>query len=69
MSVNNMKKITIKSTVVTIALAFLLAAFAPVSTVFADSLSDRHLSPPLLLFLPVCKTPTPIRSPGFLSRV
>jgi len=45
-----MKKITFKSTAMIIALAFLLAAFAPVNTVFADSISDQASLPTLSTF-------------------
>lgn len=45
-----MKQITIKSTVVIIALAFLLTAFAPINTVLADSVSDQALLPTLSAF-------------------
>ena len=48
--VNLMKRITFKSTVVIIALTFLLAAFAPVSTVFADTSSDQASLPTLSIF-------------------
>lgn len=45
-----MKRITFKSTVVIIALTFLLAAFAPVNTVFADTSSDQASLPTLSIF-------------------
>lgn len=45
-----MKKVTFKSTVVIIVLAFLLAAFAPVSSVLADSISDQAILPTLSAF-------------------
>jgi hypothetical protein len=45
-----MRKINFKSTVVIIALAFLLAAFAPVSPVLADTTGDQSALPTLPAF-------------------